>query len=440
LTNLYRACPVARETVDYEALLKELYGLERFGIKLGLDVIRDLLRRLGDPHEAFPAIHVTGTNGKGSVCAYLASIFHAAGYRTGLYTSPHLVRFNERIRVDGRMIADEDVARLYARIKPNASEMAAGSETNRPTFFEVTTAMAFEYFREQKVDVGIVEVGMGGRMDATNVVRSKACVITRVGLEHTEHLGKSIDRIAREKAGILKPGVPLVTVDQHVLGILVDRAGELGCPVTVVGRDVRYRRSSFDLEGQDVVLEDGLSVAVRIPLLGAFQPENAATAFATALAVKGEWTLTKQAIELGLRTTRWPGRLQVVRRRPVVIVDGAHNAPAAAALGDSLRELFPGRKLTFVLGILNDKDLAGIAGSLGPLAARVVATKPGTPRAFDAEDLARAFGAHAPVEIVLEVKDAVTRTVGGASADDVIVVAGSIYTIGEALEVLGGWE
>jgi len=426
--------------VDYEALLKELYGLERFGIKLGLDVIRDLLRRLGNPHESFPAIHVTGTNGKGSVCAYLASIFRAAGHRVGLYTSPHLVKFNERIRVDGVMIADENVARLYARIKPHASAMAAQSETNQPTFFEVTTAMAFDDFREQKIDVGVVEVGMGGRMDATNVVRSKACVVTRVELEHTEHLGKSVDRIAREKAGILKAGVPLVTVDQPALGILVDRAGELGCPVTVVGRDVRYQRSSFDLEGQDVVLENGLSVAVRILLLGAFQPENAAIAFATALAVKGEWALTKQAIEEGLRTTRWPGRLQVVRRHPYVIVDGAHNAPAARALGESLRELFPGRKVTFVLGILNDKDLAGIARHLGPLAAKVVATKPGTPRAFEAEDLSRAFGPHAPVEVVPGVKDAVTRAMGAAGPEDVVVVAGSIYTIGEALELLGGWE
>ncbi|HEV8594915.1 MAG TPA: Mur ligase family protein, partial [Thermoplasmata archaeon] len=174
--------------MDYEALLRELYGLERFGIKLGLDVIRDLLRRMGDPQETFPAIHVTGTNGKGSTCAFLASIFRAAGHRVGLYTSPHLVRFNERIRVDGRKIADEDVARLYGETRPHAAAMAAESETNQPTFFEVTTAMAFRYFAEQNVDLAVVEVGMGGRLDATNVVRPDACVITRIGLEHTENL------------------------------------------------------------------------------------------------------------------------------------------------------------------------------------------------------------------------------------------------------------
>ncbi|MGH9389375.1 MAG: bifunctional folylpolyglutamate synthase/dihydrofolate synthase, partial [Vicinamibacteria bacterium] len=384
--------------------------------------------------------HVTGTNGKGSVCAYLASIFRAAGHRVGLYTSPHLVKFNERIRVDGRAIGDEDVARLYARIKPLAAEMAAKSEADQPTFFEVTTAMAFEYFRERTVDVAVVEVGMGGRMDATNVVHPKACVITRIGLEHTEHLGRSIDRIAREKAGILKPGVPLVTVDQPALPILEERARGLRCPVTVVGRDVRHRRTSFDLDGQDITLEDGISLAVRIPLLGAFQPENAATAFAAALAVKGEWALSKEAIEEGLRTVRWPGRLQVMRRRPIVIVDGAHNEPAAGALGESLRELFPGKKVTFVLGILNDKDLGGIAGHLGPLAAKVVAAKPRTPRAFEAEDLARAFALHAAVEVSPSVKEAVTREIEAAGPEDVIVVAGSIYTVGEALEMLGGWE
>src|SRR2546422_2474531 len=171
--------------VDIESLLAELYGLERFGIKLGLDVIRELLERIGNPQTKFPTVHVTGTNGKGSTCAFLASIFHAAGHRVGLYTSPHLVKFNERIRVDGRMISDADVARLYAKVKPHAAAMAARSETDQPTFFEVTTAMAFSYFAERKVDVAVVEVGMGGRLDATNITDPGARVITRSGLEAT---------------------------------------------------------------------------------------------------------------------------------------------------------------------------------------------------------------------------------------------------------------
>ncbi|OGS48963.1 MAG: hypothetical protein A3K68_07345 [Euryarchaeota archaeon RBG_16_68_13] len=426
--------------MDIEALLKELYGLERFGIKLGLDVIRDLLARLGNPHEAFPAIHVTGTNGKGSVCAYLASIFRAADHRVGLYTSPHLVRFNERIRVDGEMIRDEDVARLYGEVKPHAAAMAARSETDQPTFFETTTAMAFRYFAERRVDVAVVEVGMGGRMDATNVVHPDACAITRIGLEHTENLGRTVERIAREKSGILKRGVPAVTVDQPALAVIRARAEELGCPLTVVGRDVRYSRLGFDLDGQDVLFEDGLTLETRIPLLGAFQPENAATAFAIALAVREKWNLTKAVIAGGLSAARWPGRLQVVRRDPTVIVDGAHNPSAAAALAESLQELFPGRRVTFVVGVLNDKDLAGIADSLGPLAAKVVATKARTPRAFEPEEVRKAFEAHAPGSLAPDAKDALTRAIGSAAKEDVIVVTGSIYIAGEALELLGGWE
>src|SRR3989449_11557215 len=426
--------------VDIESLLAELYGLERFGIKLGLDVVRELLRRVGNPQDEFATIHVTGTNGKGSTCAFLASIFRAAGHRVGLYTSPHLVKFNERIRVDGRMIADADVARLYAAVKPHTAAMAKRSETDQPTFFEVTTAMAFSYFAERKVDVAVVEVGMGGRLDATNVVIPDACVITRIGLEHTEHLGRTIERIAKEKSGILKPGVPVVTVDQPAVRVIEARAKDLRCPLTVVGRDVHYSRQRFDLEGQDMLLDDGLSVEVRIPLLGAFQPENAAVAFAAALAVREKWKLTKTAIGKGLHAAKWPGRFQVVKREPTVIVDGAHNAPAAAALAESLQELFPGRKFSFVFGILNDKDLAGIAESLGPLAVQVVATKPKTPRAFEPEDLEKAFASFAPVVIVPDVRVAVTKTLDAAAKDDVVVVAGSIYTIGEALELLGGWE
>ena len=426
--------------MDIEALLKELYGLERFGIKLGLDVIRDLLGRLGNPQDAFPAIHVTGTNGKGSTCAFLASIFRQAGHRVGLYTSPHLVRFNERIRVDGQMISDAEVARLYGEVKPHAAAMAAASETNQPTFFEVTTAMAFRYFAEHRVDLAVVEVGMGGRLDATNVVHPDACVITRIGLEHTENLGRTVERIAREKSGILKAGVPVATVDQPALAVIAAKAEELKCPLTVVGRDVRYSRHAFDLDGQDILLEDGVTVEARIPLLGAFQPENAALAFATALTLRKKWNLSKTTIAKGLSTAKWPGRLQVVRRDPTVIVDGAHNAPAAAALAESLQELFPAKRLTLILGVLNDKDLDGIASALGPIAARIVATRPKTPRAFEPQDLEKAFGGKAPVSIVPDVKDAVRKALEVATSDDAIIVAGSIYTVGEALELLGGWE
>jgi len=426
--------------VDYGALLNELYALERFGIKLGLDVIRDLLGRMGSPQRAFPSIHVTGTNGKGSVCAFLASIFRSAGYRVGLYTSPHLVKFNERIRVDGRLIRDEEVASLYEDIRVHAAAMAKESDTNRPTFFEVTTAMAFRHFADTRVDLAVVEVGMGGRLDATNVLTPATCVITRIGLEHTEHLGRTVERIAKEKAGILKPSVPAVTVEQPALGVLQARADELRCPLTVVGRDVRYARGGFGLDGQEVRIEDGRAVTAHLAMIGSFQPENAATAYAAAVAVGDRWTLADGAIEEGLSAARWPGRLQVARRDPLVLVDAAHNAPAARALAESLRELFPGKKLTFVVGILNDKDVAGMAAALGPLAANIVATRAKTPRAFDPEELRRAFEAYAPVTIVPDVRQAVTGAIDSAATGDVLVVAGSVYTVGETLDMLGGWE
>ncbi|TLZ56972.1 MAG: bifunctional folylpolyglutamate synthase/dihydrofolate synthase, partial [Methanobacteriota archaeon] len=203
--------------MDYEALLNELYRLERFGIKLGLDTITELLGHMGNPHRRFKTVHVTGTNGKGSVCAYVASVLRKAGHRTGLYTSPHLVRFSERIQVDGREISDADVARIYQEMQPAIAKTSGGSKVRQPTFFEVTTAMAFHYFAERKIDIGVIEVGMGGRMDATNVINPLVAVLTRIGLEHTEHLGKTEDRIAREKAGIIKPGCRVVTVDQPTL-------------------------------------------------------------------------------------------------------------------------------------------------------------------------------------------------------------------------------
>src|SRR2546428_1335992 len=266
--------------MDYDALLNELYRLERFGIKLGLETITELLGHMGNPHRRFKTVHVTGTNGKGSVCAYVASVLRKAGYRVGLYTSPHLVRFNERIQVDGVEIPDADVARIYQEMQPAIAKTSGGSKLLQPTFFEVTTAMAFHYFAERQIDIGVIEVGMGGRMDATNVINPLVAVLTRIGLEHTEHLGKTEDRIAREKAGIIKPGCRVVTVDQRTVSILTAQAHVLGCPVTVVGRDVRYERVSFDRREQRVLMDDGGENEIPIPLPGSDQPAKPGSAFA----------------------------------------------------------------------------------------------------------------------------------------------------------------
>ena len=425
--------------MDTSAALQQLYGLERFGIKLGLDNIRTLLSLVGNPQEGLPAVHVTGTNDKGSVCAYVASVLQKAGYRTGLYTSPHLVRFNERIQVDGVPIPDEDLLRLWDGIQPAMKQMDGERAVNRPTFFEVTTAMAFEYFRDRKVDAAAIEVGMGGRFDATNVVESRVAVVGRVGLEHTEHLGRTVDRIAREKAGIIKPSSRAVTVDQEALPVIEARCRELGTPLTVVGRDVTLERMAQDLSGQRVRVKGGFgSLEVTTPLVGSFQIENVGLAVAALMELrKTGLEVPDSAIVSGLAATRWPARFQKIRTNPLVIVDGAHNGPAAAALASAYAELFPRRKCILVTGILADKDLASIAASLGPLAQRVVACRPKSHRAYHAEEVASAFRPFAPSEAVPAVADAIDRALSEAAADDIVLITGSIYTAGEALEHLG---
>src|SRR6267143_2029746 len=278
---LTRSARLRGAPMDYQTTLEHLYRLERFGIKLGLENVRQLLSLLGDPHRGLRAVHVTGTNGKGSVCAYVAAALRATGYRVGLYTSPHLIRFNERIRVDGEPIADDDVLRLWSGMQPAIHAMTAHRAVDHPTFFEVTTAMAFQYFRERGVDIAVLEVGMGGRMDATNVVDGLVSVVTRVDLEHTEHLGKTVDRIAREKAGIIKPSSRAVTVTQEALPVIEARCREVHAPLSVLGRDVRAERTSFDLRGQEVRIRGPFGeIDVRTPLLGAFQVEHVAVAVA----------------------------------------------------------------------------------------------------------------------------------------------------------------
>jgi len=425
--------------MDYDTTLEHLYRLERFGIKLGLDNIRRLLSLLGDPHHGLKVLHVTGTNGKGSVCAHAASVLEEAGYRVGLYTSPHLVRFNERIQVNRTPITDDDVLRLWSGMQPAIRAMTAARAIDHPTFFEVTTAMAFEYFHERQVDIAVIEVGMGGRMDATNIVDGLVSVVTRVDLEHTEHLGKTVSRIAREKAGIIKPISRAVTVAQSALPVIEARCRELHAPLTVVNRDVRAERGGSDLRGQDIRIRGSFGeVDVRTPLLGTFQVENVALAVTALVDLRGVgFSIPEEAIRRGIATARWPGRLDLIREKPSILVDGAHNRPAAEALAGAITDLLPGRKVSLVVGILNDKDLVGMAAALGPLASRVYACRPKTHRAFDGEEVARVFRLHAESVSIPSVRDAIDAAIRAAGSDDIILITGSIYTAGEALDHLG---
>jgi len=416
-------------------VLRELYGLERFGIKLGLTNITELLRRIGDPHLRFRAVHVTGSNGKGSVCAFIESVLREAGYKTGLYTSPHLIRFNERIRVGGKEIPDEDVARLYEMIRLQSAEMAGESVAKQPTFFETTTAMAFQYFAERRVDLAVVEVGMGGGMDATNVVRPDTCVLTRISLEHTDHLGKTVKRIAKEKSGILKPGVPVVTLDHEALPTIEERAKELGCPLLAVGRDSTYRRIGGNITEQRIEYSGPPEITVSTAMAGAHQAENVALALAALSCLETiGWRISEGAKKAGIGRMRWPARFQLARRFPPAVIDGAHNPGGASSLKSSIEEYFPGRKAVFVMGMLEDKDLPGFVSIVAPLAAQVVATRPRTERAYRPEEVAAAFTRlGVPSEVVEDVPSAIRRGLTLASSESPLFIIGSLYLAGEAL-------
>ena len=374
-----------------------------------------VLEKLDNPHKKLPpVIHISGTNGKGSTCALLESVYRKAGLKVGLYTSPHLVRFGERIQVGRVPIADADLARHVAELKRLADTMT-------PTFFEFTTVLALRYLAEQRVDLVIWETGLGGRLDATNIVTPLASVITNVAFDHQRILGDTIAAIASEKAGIIKAGVPVVTAaeDPDALAIIVHKAKELDAPVITLGEPEIAR---FKTE---------------IPLLGRHQRANAALAAATVRLLRFVLPVDDTQLLEGLAEVSWPGRLQVLRRgAQTLVLDGAHNPAGIAALRTALAEAFPGKRPTLVLGMLADKDWRAMVADLVPLASRVVTAPVGNERTVTAEDLRAACvatGAGRPVKAA-ESTGAALKLV---AADPFVVVAGSLYFIGEVMEGLG---
>jgi dihydrofolate synthase/folylpolyglutamate synthase len=416
--------------------LRWLYGREAMGIKLGLGNITRLLSHLGDPHLRFRSVHVAGSNGKGSVSAMTASVLQEAGYRTGLYTSPHLVDFRERIQVDGASIPEKDMLHLIDEVREFAER--PGPPEERLTFFELTTAMAFAHFADAGVDEAVVEVGMGGRLDATNVITPDCCAITRIGLEHTMYLGDTIAAIASEKAGIIKPGVPVVTIEQDsdALSVIRARAGDLEAPLKIVGRDVGFEELFSTMDGTEVYLEE-LDLALRVPLLGRYQASNCALAGGTlAELMRRGIYIPEEAIINGMAKVRWPGRMDIVSHEPLIMFDVTHTPDGARTVAAEVGRLL-GSGLILVLGVLSDKDLQGIAASFGPLARLAIATSPSSPRAFMASQVAQALRPFVgTVEEVPDVAAALTRAVALASPMDSILVTGSLFTIGEAFRWL----
>jgi dihydrofolate synthase/folylpolyglutamate synthase len=424
-------------SIAYPQCLKAMFGLRRFGIRLGLETIGGMLERLGNPQQAFRAVHVAGTNGKGSVAAGIASILRCAGCRVGLYTSPHLVKFNERICIDGQPISDAAVVDSY-----QATAKAFQGDRD-PTFFELTTAMAFHQFAREQVDWAVIETGMGGRLDATNIIMPALSIITNVSLEHMGYLGNTVAKIAVEKAGIIKPNTPVVTAvrQKSAAAVVEARARQMGAPLYRLGKEfalIRGRKAVFTYRGMANLWPD-----LRTALFGRHQVDNAAlsTAAAEVLLLKGLAPIDEGAVRNGLGHTQWPGRIEIVRQAPLVILDGAHNLVSARTLAAYLSSTYRGRVITLVIGILDDKPYREMLTSLAKVCNRVVVTRPSIGRALPPEQLltvVQSLGR--PCTLIGTVGQAVSHAIENASADEVVVIAGSLYVVGEAKAFLTGQQ
>jgi len=416
---------------SYRNVLNELYSLQKYGIKFGLSQTANLLDGLGNPHVGRNFIHVGGSNGKGSVACLLESALRSCGYRTGLFTSPHLVQFSERFRVNGRPITHEEVVELHEELR------AVMDEREPPTFFEAVTAMALACFRKQDTDIAIIEVGMGGRLDATNLVTPLLSLITNISLEHREFLGDTPLEVAGEKAGIIKEGVPLLTAAKgHEVPDLFRRTcRERGASLYHLDEDFSHteRGTGLGFRGSHLALEHA-----EIGLLGRHQRRNAAMAMSALDILQGQgWPLPPEEIARGFARARWPGRLHRVTSSPRVVVDGAHNPEAMRELARNIREVFDFTRLIAVAGIMEDKDAPGMLEAIVRLTDHLVVTRPEYPRAMDPHTLAEQCPDPAvSLEVQPFLQNALDRARAHAGENDLVLVCGSLFTAGEALSHL----
>ncbi len=420
--------------MTYEEALSYIHSVCWKGSKLGLERTRELLGKLGNPEKKLKFIHIAGTNGKGSTAAMLASILEEAGYKVGLYTSPFINRFNERMQIDHEQIPDGELAELTERIRPLADAME-----DAPTEFELITALAMVYFADHRCDIVVLEVGMGGELDSTNVIDvPEAAVIAAMGLDHVRELGPTMADIARAKAGIIKSGGDVVSyggnseADPVFEQVCRERGARLHQPdfsAIVPG--------SFSLEGQSFSYGDLKDL--RIPLAGEYQMKNAAVVLETVKVLQARgWRVTEEHIRRGLANTRWPARFEVLQKDPVFIVDGGHNPHGIRATAQSLERLFPGRKFTFVTGVMADKDVESILGLIVPLADQFFTVRPDNPRAMSADELARRISAMGVKATACDsVAHGVQRAIQAEGPDGVAVALGSLYMSGEVRAYFG---
>ncbi len=418
---------------EYRNSLHYLYSFQKFGIKLGLSKIRKLLSSLDYPHHGLQAVHIAGSNGKGSTAAMITSILTKAGYRVGLFTSPHLVTFRERIRIGDELISMGNVIHLVDKLRKLLSI------DDPPTFFEVVTAMAFLYFRQEEVDIAIFETGMGGRLDATNLIQPLVTVITTLSLEHKEYLGPTLLDIAREKAGIIKPNIELVTSvrQKKLIEYLSQACRKNNAPFLRLGKEFKLKQhnSLFDYHGSFLQIK-----SLETNLLGRHQRTNAATALATieVLMDKG-FQIREEDIREGLKTVFWPGRLEKVKRSPLILLDGAHNPEAARTLAKTIKEEFPQKDIALLIGIMNDKDIKGILKPLLSIANNIVFTRPTYPRSADpallftiGKEILQNDNKNRTLITIPNLWDAIDYCLKNIAPEEILLITGSLFTVGEA--------
>jgi len=400
-----------------------------------------LLERVGNPQLKAKSLHITGTNGKGSTSAMLASVLVTAGYKTGLYTSPHLITMRERFNINGRMISEGEVAALMTRLKLEIEAVNAEAAYGRLTVFEILTVLCFTWFAEQKCDFQVMEVGMGGRFDATNVIQPEVCLLTSISLDHTEILGDTITKIAAEKCGIIKSGCVVVSHPQtpEATQVIFETCGGKKVKLIQIGHEVNSHSLSYNLHNQSMVVKGRLDeYPVTIPLLGQHQLDNAAAVIAAVeVLIERGFPISKAAIGEGLAKVEFPGRLQIAGEKPLIILDGGHNPGAAKKLKESLQQYFKPVRSILVIGMSADKDMQGVVAALSPIFDQIVTTAADNPRSAKPEVLAQLFKAEGKQTITFQsISQALTYARQTARDNDLICVTGSLFVVGEALKIL----